>query len=416
MLKLQKVELLGFKSFADRTEIAFNGNGVAAVVGPNGCGKSNISDAIHWVLGEQSPKTLRSGRMQDVLFNGTPSRKATGLAEVRLTLLDPEAATVVEQGPLAVGDNGSNGNGAASAAKNGNGAIMVARRLFASGESEYLLNDRPCRLRDIQEIFLGTGLGPDSYAIIEQGRIGQILSAKPYERRALIEEAAGVTKFKAKRKLAWAKLESSKQNLARVNDILEEVTRQLHSLQRQAARARRYKELREQMQTQLRTILASRYRQKEEEATQTALELTLVRGTLQEQIALSEERELEQQGLRQLLERREVELREASEERGNLRLEAERARGQIATQSQQAAYLVRRTEEARGEQAQLDARKAALDAERSECAGLAEQLRVEKETLATELLGWEGRAKTCQRELEEKEHRREQLSQERLET
>src|SRR5262249_35231709 len=150
---------------------------------------------------EQSPRTLRSGRMQDVIFNGTPGRKATGLAEVKLTMLDPE--DLAKAGPLPVNEASSEETAAASRiAKANGGFITVARRLFASGESEYLLNDRPCRLRDIQEIFLGTGLGPDSYAIIEQGRIGQILSAKPYERRALIEEAAGITKFKAKRKLA----------------------------------------------------------------------------------------------------------------------------------------------------------------------------------------------------------------------
>jgi len=414
LLKLQKVELLGFKSFADKTEIAFNGDGIAAVVGPNGCGKSNISDAIHWVLGEQSPRTLRSGRMQDVIFNGTPGRKATGLAEVRLTMLDPETA---QDSKSHSSETGGNGNGVASRfVEASNGLVTVARRLFASGESEYLLNDRACRLRDIHELFLGTGLGPDSYAIIEQGRIGQILSAKPYERRALIEEAAGITKFKARRKLAWAKLESSKQNLARVNDILEEVTRQLHSLQRQAARARRYKDLREQMQGQLRTVLVSRHHQKEEEATQVALELGLLRSSVQDQSAMIGQQEAELHALQQLLERQQHELRQAAEERGSLRLEAERLRGQIATQSQQAVYVVRRIEEARAEQSQLATRLSGLDAERNEAARLQEQLESERDGVSAEAREWQTRLKSCQQELEEKERRREQLRGEMLET
>ena len=415
MLKLRKVELLGFKSFADKTEIAFNGDGIAAVVGPNGCGKSNISDAIHWVLGEQSPRTLRSGRMQEVIFNGTPGRKATGLAEVKLTMLDPEAAAASEDLPAPATDSGNNGNGSARRfAAASNGLVTVARRLFASGESEYLLNDRPCRLRDIHELFLGTGLGPDSYAIIEQGRIGQILSAKPYERRSLIEEAAGITKFKAKRKLAWAKLESSRQNLARVNDILEEVTRQLHSLQRQAARARRFKELREQLQAQLRMILASRHRQKEEEATRTALELGLLRSSVQDQTAHIEQQDATLHALQQLLERQQNELRQAAEERSALRLEAERLRGQIATQSQQAVYVVRRIEEARAEQTQLASRFSGLDTERAESALLLDQLGSERETLSCQATEWETRLRSCQQEMEEKERRREQLRDEML--
>ena len=415
-MKLQKVELLGFKSFADRTEIAFNGNGVAAVVGPNGCGKSNVSDAIHWVLGEQSPKTLRSGRMQDVIFNGTPNRKATGLAEVKLTMLDPEAAAWAENPLAAAAQGAAEGAGAVSRlAEANNGFITVARRLFASGESEYLLNDKPCRLRDIQDIFLGTGLGPDSYAIIEQGRIGQILSAKPYERRSLIEEAAGITKFKAKRKLAWAKLESSKQNLSRVNDILEEVTRQVNSLQRQAAKARRFKELRDQMQAQLRTVLVSRHRHKEEEAAQTAMELESLRTSTHEQAAHVEQQAAAQHELQELLDRGQAELRQTTERRGALQLEAERLRGQITAQTQQAIYVGRRMEEARAEQELLETRRQQLDAERAEGGRLMEQLQAERTTLTAEANESEARVRICREQLDEKERRREQLRQEMLE-
>ena len=209
MFKLKKVELLGFKSFADRTRLEF-ADGVAAIVGPNGCGKSNLSDSISWVLGEQSARMLRGERMADVIFNGTSTRPPTGLAEVSLTLIDPEYTGVPagEEGLHAVASpegeveanlpsdaestgesiesemSGSNGHRITSRTakpvlRQRSGEIVVTRRLFRSGESEYLINGETCRLRDIQDLFMGTGLGPESYAIIEQGRIGQILSSKP---------------------------------------------------------------------------------------------------------------------------------------------------------------------------------------------------------------------------------------------
>src|SRR4051812_31425872 len=223
----------------------FHGSGIAAVVGPNGCGKSNLSDAISWVLGEQSAKSLRGSRMEDVIFAGTRQRKPLGMASVTITMMDPSV-------------------NAEFPAKDANGAtkpeeITITRRLYRSGDSEYLINGRTARLRDIQDIFMGSGLGPESYAIIEQGRIGQILSTKPQDRRSVIEEAAGITKYKSRRRLAEAKLESSRQNLARVFDILEEVTRQVNSLKRQAAKARRYQELKGELEGQLRTVLAGRF-------------------------------------------------------------------------------------------------------------------------------------------------------------
>ncbi len=420
MLKLQKVELFGFKSFAESTAITFQGSGITAIVGPNGCGKSNISDAIHWVLGEQSARTLRSGKMQDVLFNGTSARKSTGLAEVKLTLLDQEVRDMMESAPDLAHGGGegeiANGNGTAAAKVLNGGLITVARRLFSSGESDYLMNERPCRLRDIQELFLGTGLGPDSYAIIEQGRIGQILSAKPHERRALIEEAAGITRFKAKRKLAWAKLESSKQNLARVNDILEEVTRQLNSLRRQAAKARRYKELYEQVRTELRTILANRYGQKEEEATRVALELGMLRRSVQERAEQIEEQEKLQQTAHREQELRDEEQREAAEQRSTLRLEAERARGLISSNEKQAEYLGRRLEEAGEEDDQLQGRSEAMETERAGAAGVLATVEEEKDGLTEKLRGWESRSRQCRLKLEETERRLEQLRGGMLET
>jgi len=228
MHQIEKLELVGFKSFCDRTQVEFN-EGITGIVGPNGCGKSNIADAISWVVGEQSAKSLRTDRMEGVIFNGTQARKATSLAEVVLTLSLMENFNIPE---------GLNLN---------RDGFTVGRRLYRSGESEYYLDGRRCRLKDIQALFEGTGLGPNSYAIIEQGRIGQILSSKPADRRSLIEEAARITLFKSRRYSAEMKLEMAQQNLLRVHDIIREVARQLNSLRRQAAKARRYNRMREEL-------------------------------------------------------------------------------------------------------------------------------------------------------------------------
>ena len=345
MLKLKKIQILGFKSFCDRTEVHLSGEGVAAIVGPNGCGKSNISDAISWVLGEQSARSLRGVKMEDVIFAGTRDRKATGMAEVSLTLVDPDVYDGAllasdrsgDDGPEIVIENELPEGGdwdeealraqkaeeteeatieaqpgqiiegempeasaqedlpapvgpAGHAAPANNvvlkirrrkfgrtpiraGEIVITRRLFRSGESEYLLNGKMCRLRDIQDIFMGTGLGPESYAIIEQERIGQLLSSKPHDRRAIIEEAAGITRFKTKKRLAELRLESARQNLSRVNDIFEEVTRQMNSLKRQAAKAERYGALRDELRAKLRVVLASRMAQMDAEQAAAAAQI-----------------------------------------------------------------------------------------------------------------------------------------------
>ena len=234
MLKLRRVDIHGFKSFYDRTEMRFQGcRRQPPSSDPNGCGKSNISDAISWVLGEQSAKSLRGTRMEDVIFAGTRERKPLGMAQVTLTMVDPDGShgwrprAQCRHGRLSENGNG-NGNG------NGHGhpcrrtsrpqheshkpeEITITRRLYRSGESDYLINGHTARLRDIQDLFSGTGLGPESYAIIEQGRIGQILSNKPADRRAIIEEAAGIGKYKTKKRLAEAKLESAQaESFARV--------------------------------------------------------------------------------------------------------------------------------------------------------------------------------------------------------
>src|SRR5215471_10402341 len=269
MLKLRRIEIIGFKSFSDRGEITVNDAGVTAIVGPNGCGKSNVSDAIAWVLGEQSAKSLRGEKMEDVIFNGSRNRAPMGMAEVTITLTDTNPTSVVNGNGNGNG-NGVNGNGHGHVNGSGDHAahapvletgprdVVVQRRLYRSGESIYLIDGKPCRLRDVHDMFLGTGLGPNSYAIIEQGRVGQLLSSKPMDRRALIEEAAGVTKFKSKRKLAESRLEAARVNLSRVNDILAEVDRQRNSLKRQAGKARRFIELRDRMRGILSEIYSTR--------------------------------------------------------------------------------------------------------------------------------------------------------------
>jgi chromosome segregation protein len=345
LLKLKKVQILGFKSFCDRTEVQLAGQGIAVVVGPNGCGKSNISDAINWVLGEQSAKSLRGLKMEDVIFAGTRDRKPTGMAEVSLTLVDPdvydgatlaegETETFSEAQPIAItsasdwdesalrAQAAEETEEAVTEAQPGQtyeaeapkaaeaateyaannvvlkirrrkfgrtpvraGELTVTRRLFRSGDSEYLLNGKICRLRDIQDIFMGTGLGGESYAMISQERIGSILSAKPLDRRAIIEEAAGITRFKTKKRLAELRLESAKQNLSRVNDIFEEVTRQMAVLKRQASKAERYGALRDELRGKLRIAIASRLAQMDAEQASTAAEITRLAALIDAQAA-----------------------------------------------------------------------------------------------------------------------------------
>src|SRR6202142_2850302 len=412
----------GFKSFYDRTEMRFHGSGIAAVVGPNGCGKSNISDAISWVLGEQSAKTLRGARMEDVIFAGTRDRKPTGMAEVSLTLIDPEVydgadaheptgveiqdempgpvehweeaevraeaaeetervteearpgrveeiegvVTVSSDGETAVppvpsvepGEDSrrSSESGAAIAGPQvvlkirrrqfkqqfKAGEIVVNRRLFRTGESEYLLNGKLCRLRDIQELFMGTGLGPESYALIEQGRIGQILSSRPTDRRAIIEEAAGITKFKTKKRLAEARLEDAKLNLARINDIFEEVTRQMNSLKRQASTAERYGRLRDEMRAKLRVVLASKFTVMDRESATLDSDVLRLGEEIRErsegvQLSEAEHSERTQRGYAI-----ETEARQNRDRLSQIAMETDRSNARIRTNEERSAELFAR--------------------------------------------------------------------------
>jgi chromosome segregation protein len=266
-MRLQRLEIAGFKSFPDRSELTFD-DGVTAIVGPNGCGKSNVVDALTWVLGEQSAKSLRGDRMEDVIFGGSDARKATGAAEVRLRLGNVPARTPARE-PVAVGPvvAGENGHGVAATALLEDDLplivrdVEVSRRLYRSGESEYLIDGEICRLKDVQDLLMDAGLGVKAYAVIEQGKIGQILSARPTDRRQLIEEAAGVTKYKSRRRSAELKLEAAQQNLTRVDDIIYEVEKQRGALKRQAAKARRYRRLREELRRWEKVQFSQRYRQ-----------------------------------------------------------------------------------------------------------------------------------------------------------
>ena len=383
LLKLRKIELLGFKSFCEKTTITFSGNGITCIVGPNGCGKSNIVDAISWVLGEQSHKMLRAERMADCIFNGTAKRPPQGMSEVMLTLVDPElleAAKRVLEGHdlspseasadaaetakpvedpidaldtnelVAESDAAADESAPADSVLTGEaatmpfkkrrvakpvpaakiGEVVVGRRLYRSGQSEYLINGRVARLRDIQELFMGTGLGPESYAIIEQGRIGMILSAKPTDRRAILEEAAGVTKYKTKKRLAEARLDAAKINLSRVNDIFVEVEKQLASLKRQASKARRYVELRDQIRSRQRLVLASRARELEVEAERLEGLLRGVTAAEHEQALTLTALESEQSLLSSRSGELDAELRRVTNHRAECSLELDRAENRIA--------------------------------------------------------------------------------------
>ena len=438
MLKLKKLQILGFKSFCDRTDLRFQGDGIAAIVGPNGCGKSNISDAISWVLGEQSARLLRGVHMQDVIFAGTRDRKPTGMAEVSLTLVDPEVygdfaepeieiqddmpddwdeaalradrAADVERHSEEVrpgqGDEDAADAPAAEAADSAAavpqqvvlkirrrkfkrtfkaGEIQITRRLFRSGESEYLLNGKLCRLRDIQDIFMGTGLGPESYAIIEQGRIGQILSSKPTDRRAIIEEAAGITKYKSRKRLAEARLEDAKLNLARINDIFDEVTRQMNSLKRQASKAERYAKLRDEMRDKLRIVLASKFAQLDAEATSLEQQLTEIASEIHGKTDAVQEMEGELAGRTQRGYAIEREGQDNREKLNSLALDLDRAAARRRTNEERCAELDARSAGAQAEignteeqlgrlQQEIETDRATLESASADVAGAQQEL------------------------------------------
>ena len=460
MLKLKKIHILGFKSFCDRTELAVPGTGIAVVVGPNGCGKSNILDGVSWVLGEQSAKSLRGTHMQDVIFAGTRERKALGMAEVTLTMVDPEAyegpipvepeVAIDHDGPAdwdeeamrrqraeeaeeiianeqpgqILDDEGgqnqdTSGNPSqyltqpqqSAGAEGGpqavvlkirrrkfqrtpqKGEVVITRRLFRTGESEYLLNGKLCRLRDIQDIFMGTGLGPESYAIIGQERIGQLLSSKPHDRRAIIEEAAGITRFKTKKRLAELRLESARQNLARVDDIFEEVTRQMNSLKRQAAKAERFAAVRDELRARLRVVLASRIALMDAEQARLEQEIAALTGRIDSSAAEIDALETSQHALT-----------ERGYELDHQGQEAQNSASQAAVELERATARERGNAERIGElETRIASAGAELDQTRTQLAGIAEE-RAQQRTFLESAAG-EARAFRQQVEARQQEAR-----------
>ena len=384
MLRIEKVFLQGFKSFCDPTEVVFDLEGITAVVGPNGCGKSNVADALSWVIGEQRAKALRGGKMEDVIFQGSRNRQASGMAEVVLTMKVSESFELRtadnikediksgEQFEQQVTDSPAAATPESTIAeakyqkkifpKSTNRTfaegekISIARRLYRTGESEYEMNGRTCRLRDIQDLFAGTGLGAAHYAIIEQGRIGQVLSAKPLDRRTLIEEAAGVSKFKQRQRAAELKLEAAKQNLFRLTDIINEVDRQLNSLKRQAAKARRYQRLREEMRGLMRSVYVADYRA----TLQQINELDEARAKITEEeaalINLLANQEAQRTASVSQATRIENNLTQARESVAATNLLLEKARQQEQFLQQQLNSLVRRVEESARDQVAISER------------------------------------------------------------
>ncbi|MGH9356513.1 MAG: chromosome segregation SMC family protein, partial [Terriglobia bacterium] len=413
MLKLREIELLGFKSFADRTRFVCDG-GTAAVVGPNGCGKSNLADAVSWVLGEQSARVLRGERMSDVIFNGAGARQPTGMAEVSITLTASEddhvspvvlEAAAVDRGDSldADGEPQISADAARGETRRWPDEIKVTRRLFRSGESEYLVNGETCRLRDIQDIFMGTGLGPESYAIIEQGRIGQILSSKPSDRRAIIEEAAGVSKFKSRKRLAEAKLEASRQNLARINDILEEISKQANSLKRQATKAQRYGELQGELRSRQKRVFVSRLCSLEGQCAEARSRLEAVQSECAGAAHSLDVLDSEQATAAQRYEQNEGAIKPLREQTLANELEAERMRSRLHAAGQQREVLHGRMSEAQCEQARLSDQVERVCAKASALALEAEQLLAEWSGAKESAAQWTDRQAEIARELAARE-------------
>jgi chromosome segregation protein len=378
-MRVEKIELIGFKSFSEKTAFSLH-PGITCIVGPNGCGKSNVVDSFKWVLGEQSAKSLRGGKMEEVIFAGSQSRKPKGMAEVMLT----------------VSGLGSSGNG--------DSLTTVTRRLYRSGESDYLLNRTACRLKDIKDLFLDTGLEMKSYSMLEQDRIGALLTAKPEERRFLIEEVAGVVKYKVRRHEARNKLENSRTNLQRIGDIVAEVKRQINSLDRQVKKAERYKRLLEELRG-----IELRIARRDWAQLTGALE-----GVLGEYDALREETALRRGELSEreaALETGRIELTEKEKALDGLRrelqgleremAEAERVRAVLGAEREHIEQNIVRLRTEQGENAgRQEAARAGLSENRTR----REALRGEMEGLSQDLERQEAALRAAEEEAAGKEH------------
>jgi chromosome segregation protein len=449
-MRLERLEISGFKSFSDRSELAFD-RGVTAIVGPNGCGKSNVADAITWVMGEQSAKSLRGEKMEDVIFSGSDARKPTATAEVRLRfsgVVKSVSGPAFPEFPRANG-NGTNGSvapplsgyGTADAARveghpHGHLAdgeplsvhdpahaaaaartsftleeaeeliqtvareVEVTRRLYRSGESEYLIDGHVCRLRDIHDLLMDTGLGAKAYAIIEQGKIGMILSSRPTDRRQLIEEAAGVTKYKARRRAAELKLEAAQLNLTRIDDIVFEVEKQRGTLKRQAAKARRYKKLRDELRRWEKVLFARKYRQLAEAIQSARARLSDARE--REATAAARVSEIESDFGRTRIELAEAESRATSaRESAHAReLAINRLQQQIAFEREQVESLTSRLQVVEQESRALDARREPAGVELDERRAAAAVAQADRNSAAERLAAQSEAYEVGRREIE----------------
>lgn len=334
-MKIKRLEISGFKSFADKVVLDFQQD-VTGVVGPNGCGKSNIVDAIRWCMGEQSAKNLRGKAMEDVIFAGSESRKRLSVAEVSLIF--------------------STEDGRAPAKYIDYSEIQLTRRLYRDGDSDYLINKTPCRLLDITELFMDTGVGTRAYSIIEQGKIGQILHSRPEERRFLIEEAAGVTKFKSRKQLALKKIEGTRQNLARLADVLGEIRRQVSSLQRQAKKAEKFREYREELREIDLLFTASEYCETEKQKNIAEKELAALNQHLREIFAVSASGESNSEIARMKLLEAEKKLAVAQEEIFRVRTEFSTSGNRLEFQNKELLGVDGRLTKLLDESAELDIR------------------------------------------------------------
>ncbi|MFZ5876889.1 MAG: chromosome segregation protein SMC [Nitrospirota bacterium] len=378
-MRLTRLEITGFKSFGDRTVLTFQ-PGITAIVGPNGCGKSNIADAILWCLGEQSPKTLRGDRMEDVLFNGSSRRAATGLAEVSLTL-------------------GGVRPGEIEGVAGSYSEVTITRRLYRSGESEYLINRIPSRLKDIKDLLIESGAGIKGHTILEQGKVGEIVTASPIERRALVEETAGITKYKIRKAEALRKLESTEQNLLRVRDIISEVKRQLASLDRQVRKAERYRQTAEHLRALELRAAVTRYREWSSQTETLTAELDRARadsaGAMAQLSALDAATESLKTDVAELegrlhearseLTSRETAARDAHHRIDVLAAQAEEWRTQQTTLAAELDEIARSLAARAAEQARLTDQAAALDAAIEERTGLVADRETAVRTLEQQL-------------------------------
>ncbi len=389
-MRIKSLEISGFKSFVDRTVLDFR-PGITCVVGPNGCGKSNVVDAVRWAMGEQSPRRLRGKGMEDVIFAGAEGRAPVGMAEVVLTF--------------------DNSDGTAPASLAAFTEIQIARRLYRSGESEYRMNKVPCRLRDIHDFFRDTGIGTKGYTIVEQGQIGAIISAKPEDRRVLIEEAAGISKYKARRQEAERKIASTEQNMVRVSDVLGEIRRQINSIERQAKKAARYKRLREFMRgldlsvasDQRKDILEEvagaqrRFDELQDEAAALELELS--------------ERELALEQHRLQLAEREKVLNAGSESLYNLRTEIKQLESQIEFEERERETLAESNTSRRGELTQLHQQLQAAEEEHEQVRSSLESVESQLASQAERTAAAEAEAAAAAEQLREIQAERETANQ-----